>query len=213
MSNKHAEKLCAMMDGELGQSESRFLLKRLGHEEQLIARWKRYHYGRAVLRGENLGGQVCLCERISVAIAQEPTPVPEHNRSSALLPAWLRPVAGFAVAASVAVAALTLMQNEQIPPMSDQTLTGAVASVGGTEQLPPVSLRAQPASTGSASANSLLQTYVMRHNAVASPRRGRDLVPYIYLVTTPVNDTAADNTPIAEPNQDPDGQAADGVNE
>ena len=213
MSNKHAEKLCAMMDGELGQSETRFLLRRLGHEQHLIARWKRYHYSRAVLRGDNLGIQVCLCDRISVAIAKEPVPTPGHSSASTLLPAWLRPVAGFSLAASVALAAFTLVQDEQITPVSDQTMNNANASASESGKLPSMPLRAIPASAGSAPYNSRLQAYVMRHNAVASSRRGRDLVPYIYLVTTPVSDTAQETEADTEPNKNLEMQPAKGVSE
>jgi sigma-E factor negative regulatory protein RseA len=211
MSNKHAEELCAMMDGELGRSEARFLLRRLGHEQHLIARWKRYHYSRAVLRGDNLGHQVCLCDRISVAIAQEPAPTLGHSKASGILPAWLRPVAGFSLAASVAIAAFTLVQDDQITPVADQTMSNA--SVSESAQLPSMPLRAQPASAGSASYNPRLQAYVMRHNAVASARRGRDLVPYIYLVTTPVSDFDQETEAETEPDKNPEMQPANGVNE
>ena len=210
MSNKHTEELCALMDGELGQSEARFLLKRLGHEQHLIARWKRYHYSRAVLRGDNLGHHVCLCDRVSIAIAQEPEPTLQQPIASAIMPAWLRPVAGFAVAASVAIAAFTLMQNEQITPVSEQAMTSA--SADGSGQLPSMGLRAQTASAGSLPYDARLRSYVLRHNAIASPRRGRDLVPYIYLIDTPVSNASQDHEVEAESIENPEVQPTNGVN-
>jgi negative regulator of sigma E activity len=211
MPNKHAEELCAMMDGELGQSEARFLLKRLGHEQQLIACWKRYHFSRAVLRGEIAVQPKCLCDRVSAAIEQEPTPAIEPVSASSLLPAWLQPVAGFAVAATVAIAAFTLLQTEQLEPATDQAADSA--RVAATEQVPPLAFRAQTASSTGGPGNPRLQAYVMRHNAVASPRRGRDLVPYVYLVTTPVGEAEKDEDPGAEASKNQQQQPVAGANE
>jgi sigma-E factor negative regulatory protein RseA len=187
MENKHAEELCALMDGELGRSESLFLLKRMGHEKQLVTRWQRYHFSRSVLRGEELTGQICLRAKISDAIADEPTPIKQVSGPANLMPAWLRPVAGMAVAASVAVAAFSLLQTDQATTVNESTTASSTPVVA--EQLPSTGLRAQTASGGSQSRNPRLQAYVMRHNAVATPRHGRDLVPYVYLVSTPIQET------------------------
>jgi len=207
MPNKHAEELCAMMDGELGQSEARFLLRRLGHEQQLIARWKRYHFSRAVLRGEISVSQVCLCDRIAEVIAKEPTPTLEQANVSAFMPAWLRPVAGFAVAASVAIAAFTLMQTEPLAPVADQIASRTSVTV--PELSRPIGLRAQLASAS----NSRLQAYVMRHNAVTLPRRGRDLVPYMYLVAPPVSKVEQELDPQSESINSAQPTPVGGVNE
>jgi len=184
MANKHAESLCAMMDGEIGQSEARFLLKAMADQPQLVARWKRYHYSRAVLKGEDCVASSCLYDQVAVAIAREPAP--SQQRSSAFLPAWLRPVAGLAVAASVAVAAYTLLQTPVSNPVDGATSNPV--TVVDNNPFPRMDLRAQPASAIDDPYNSRLQAYVLRHNAVAVPRRGRDLVPYVYLVTAPVRD-------------------------
>ena len=204
MSNKQVEELCALMDGELQRSEARFVLKSLGHDRQLVSRWKRYHFSRAVLRGDDLGNWVCLSDRISVAIAREPTPTRDHARASGIMPAWLRPVAGFAVAASVAIAAFTLVQNERVNPVVDHTVTDV--SLTGSALVPTMAVRAQPVSMY----NRRLQDLVMRHKLVASPRRGRDLAPFVYMVTTPIRDPALDSIAKAESMKNSNTQAANG---
>jgi sigma-E factor negative regulatory protein RseA len=188
MSEKRTEDLCAFMDGELSSEEARFLIRRMGNDPHLLSRWKRFHLSREVIRGTRPLHLDGLAERISSAVGQET--IEEHTdapgQSSRGGPGWLRPIAGMAVAASVALVAFSAFQTP--PQMAEPSasipagLADLEPSDGGMPTSP--SLRANLASSGSeAWGNPRLQAYMLRHNEVAAPRRSRGLVPYVYMVS------------------------------
>jgi negative regulator of sigma E activity len=101
------EQLSALIDGELERDSARFLLRRIGHDEELGARWERWHrYGEA-LRGAAQPLREDFAARIMAAIendeVQAAVEQPREHRV-------LRWGGGFAVAASVAFAALLLVR-------------------------------------------------------------------------------------------------------
>ncbi len=104
MSEQTQERLSALMDGELDHDELRFLLRRLDNEPASIVRWSRYCVTRQVLRR----GPVMPVRRDFVAatmarIDAEALPVTVRSARP-----WLRWASGGAIAASVAVVALSI---------------------------------------------------------------------------------------------------------
>lgn len=98
------EQLSAGMDGELGDEELRFLLRRLDHDASLQVRWSRFHVAAASLRGElSTMPSANFADRVMRAIEAESAMVaaPRGRRAN-----WLKVSAGGAIAASVAVVAL-----------------------------------------------------------------------------------------------------------
>ncbi|HLS05521.1 MAG TPA: sigma-E factor negative regulatory protein [Wenzhouxiangella sp.] len=93
------ENLSSLMDGELDRRGRRFLLRRLAGDAALKADWNRMHTVRACIQGDTLA-DAGFASRVAAAIEAEPAP--RQNISSRLL----RPAAGAAIAASVAVVAL-----------------------------------------------------------------------------------------------------------
>ena len=91
------------MDGELSRDSARFLARRLAGEAELRNDWMRWHYVRDCLRGHATRRlDDGLAARIAASIADDAAPaVPLGARV-------LRWTGGFAVAASVALAALVL---------------------------------------------------------------------------------------------------------
>jgi sigma-E factor negative regulatory protein RseA len=129
MSEQIREQVSAFLDGELPNSETELLLKRLTRDAEL-----RESFGRYALIGESLrgGGSVRLSQnfhtRVNRAIDGEPLPAANNRSSGAELQRWWRPAAGAAVAAGVmAVAVLSFQQRADVPSV--------VAS------LPPVTVR------------------------------------------------------------------------
>ncbi len=105
------EHLSAAMDGELDQSSRRFVLKRLTEQSEAAQTWGRYHLIRTVIKGESFVSQD-LSARVADQLADtDPLVV------SARIPSWLKPVAGGAIAASVAALALFGMsQSMKLDP-------------------------------------------------------------------------------------------------
>jgi sigma-E factor negative regulatory protein RseA len=116
MSEQIREQVSTFLDGELPNSETELLLKRLTRDPEL-----RESFGRFALIGECLrGGTHARLSRgfpgrVSRAIDGEPLVAgPETVRSRSTV--WWRPFAGAAVAAGVAAIAVVALQQRAIAP-------------------------------------------------------------------------------------------------
>jgi sigma-E factor negative regulatory protein RseA len=116
MSEQIREQVSAFLDGELANSETELLLKRLTRDPEL-----RESFGRYALIGESLRGGTHtrlsrgFPERVNRAIDGEPLvadPATVRGRSAF----WWRPFAGAAVAAGVAAIAVVALQQRAIAP-------------------------------------------------------------------------------------------------
>jgi negative regulator of sigma E activity len=116
MSEQIREQVSAFLDGELPNSETELLLKRLARDGEL-----RESFGRYALIGEALrGGSPALMAkgfagRVNIAIDGEPA-VAHGGIAAAQQRRWWRPLAGAAVAASVAVVAVVGLQQRAVAP-------------------------------------------------------------------------------------------------
>lgn len=105
------ELLSALMDGELSAAEQARVLARLQADPSLQRRWARYHAVRASLTTGAGRMSFDFAERVGRA---RETVVPAPGRERVEPRFWLRPVAGLAIAASVALVAfggLTLLRE------------------------------------------------------------------------------------------------------
>lgn len=116
MSEQIREQVSAFLDGELPNSETELLLKRLTRDAEL-----RESFGRYALIGEAVrGGSLSLMTkgfagRVNLAIDGEALPV--NGQPAALrTPRWWRPFAGAAVAAGVAAVAVVALQQRADSP-------------------------------------------------------------------------------------------------
>lgn len=129
MSEQIREQVSAFLDGELPDSETELLLKRLTRDGEL-----RESFGRYALIGEAIRGasQAYLTTgfagRVNLAIDGEPTPAGSHPvpmRSAH----WWRPFAGVAVAAGVAaVAVVAFHQRADAPGVRPSAVTAQIAT-------------------------------------------------------------------------------------
>lgn len=140
------EQLSALMDGALDRDATRFLLKRCESDAELGECWQRWHVAGEILRGGKVVPvKIDLVRAVSLALEQEAKPAQGAGRTV------LRWGGGFAVAASVALAALIVVRPAASPeaplvanlPSPAATLsTGTVATVASAT-VAPSSLREQ----------------------------------------------------------------------
>jgi sigma-E factor negative regulatory protein RseA len=184
MNDQIPEQLSALMDGELEKDSSRFLFKRMEHDEELAATWQRYHLVREVLRDSR--GRFAspgFADSLAERIAAEPAPA-----QSPQVRGWLRTVAGFAIAASVAIVAVAVSR-----PDVGGTLNPSAPPAGGqlaeTISVPTLQreISAQPASAAARVPRLNLQDprvqrYLETHGQSAG---GQAVLPYLVLVERP----------------------------
>lgn len=125
MTDHNKAQLSALMDGELDAMEAEKLLQ----DRTLKSTWHRYHIISDVLQNRAPTPDLELSLRISELIKNEPAILAPTRKA---MPVYLRPVAGIAVAASVAT--LAIMGIQQYRSSQLQTSGPAVASV--TEPAP-----------------------------------------------------------------------------
>jgi negative regulator of sigma E activity len=116
MSEQIREQVSAFFDGELPDTETELLLKRLTRDGEL-----RESFGRYALIGEALRGSGSqtltrgFASRVNLAIDGEPAQVAAHAQP-AHASRWWRPLAGVTVAAGVAAVAIVALQQRAISP-------------------------------------------------------------------------------------------------
>lgn len=174
MSKETREHLSSLMDGELSPEAGRFLTRRLGTDSELNATWQRYHLVRDCLRRP---GQSMTYTRLSVDLdaidGAEQTPASGTGRRPGA-PTWLRPLAGSAIAASVAVAAVLVALN------LEPTTKGPVAEPFTSPNSAGPTPLSQPASFNPAQMN----RYLQRHNQVAGAVGQKGFVSLVPIVAT-----------------------------
>ena len=107
------ERLSALMDGEIRDREIDRALRDLRADDDLSARWARYHLASDSLRND-LASHVDpgLADRIGTAIATEPVYVAAHHWRRKTRPPWLRQAGGLALAASLT--AVTILGSQAL---------------------------------------------------------------------------------------------------
>jgi hypothetical protein len=158
--------ISAFVDGELPQNESELLLRRLSQDAALRAQVAQYlKIGRLIRREREIPRMDELRKRLAMALGEQPdeAPVlPEPSRSG-----WLKPAAGFAIAASVAVVALVGLRQADVPAgldSSGRTVAASQPSIGQTagytEPLPEDALGNRP--------GDILTQYYLSHGATSA---------------------------------------------
>lgn len=200
------ESLSALLDGECSDAEIDRLLEEMDRAPQLAQQWGRFwlRHESAVEGTRVLKGQACICADVMAAIAAEPAPSKVGKVVD--LAAWrlpsvktyLRPVAGFAAAASMGAAAVLFIGGSEEPRFSsgrtvllpDSSLSKAAdrawrpaptPTVGGpasSAMLQPVQVAADDLGDWSASNAEYaaqLREYLVDHSSAAAQGLGSTL--------------------------------------
>jgi sigma-E factor negative regulatory protein RseA len=161
------EKLCLLLDGELGQDESLALLSRIETDPALQAQWRRYRLiGEAMRSKDALLPDSRFVDRIGTALADEPTvlvPMPAKRR-------YREKAVTAALAASLAtVAVLAGKSLSDYSPMRGPELL-AKADLGG--------------SNGQSSIDPEFRDYLVTHYETAYLSGTQGMLPSVRLVSS-----------------------------
>ena len=176
MKEKLHEQISALVDDELAEPEQVLLSKRLTEDALLRNRLSRYqlisdslqnHLPRKINPDFNIGVQLALQDE------------PELQARSVRLTRFFKPLAGLAVAASVAVVAVLSLQSvrQEIPSATSTLATAAV-------DVTPLLANTSPNMSGDALN---LDIYLVNHNEFAVNRGMQGMLPYVHLVGHDMN--------------------------
>ncbi|HLW74045.1 MAG TPA: sigma-E factor negative regulatory protein [Gammaproteobacteria bacterium] len=131
MTQKLREQISALADQALPEGEHELLLRRFAVEKSLRLHWERYHLiGEAMRKGLPPVDTRGFADRVMTAISQESQP---EQKSAGLGDRFMRGLAGVAVAATVAVVAITGLRYDT-----------RRAGVGPSEIVPTGMARSEP---------------------------------------------------------------------
>jgi sigma-E factor negative regulatory protein RseA len=177
MSDSVKEQLSACLDGELADHELDLLLKRVGRDAEL-----RESIGRYALIGEALRGRVQapsaqFASTLMARIGSEPVPGAAESsvRIQKNLNRYLRPLSGVAIAASVAIAVLSIQRMSSQSPATQELAPAAVVAEAPNTPQPSyvVPVTSQDVSFVPATR---LTNYVVAHSEYTSPLSRRTLL-------------------------------------
>lgn len=193
MSKETREHISSLMDGEISREASRFLVRRLGSDDELCATWARYHVVRDCLRHQDGGfAQEDLCSRVNQVLEKEDV---QHGPRRSVA-RWLKPVAGMAIAASVALVAVMAVDPGQAP--SVQSATGIAENSTMESFTSPQGMSSANVSSQAVSSQKM-NPYLLRHYQVTGSSSGRGFVAFVpVLVTSKVSGTGEPDEPAVE---------------
>ena len=133
MSEQIREQVSAFLDGELPNSETELLLKRLTRDLELRESFGRYALIGEAIRGPGRGVLTRgFSGRVNLAIDGEPAAA-NGPHAPDRAPRWWRPLAGVAVAAGVAVVAVGALQHRADPTTARVMATGTAMSTAALQ--------------------------------------------------------------------------------
>lgn len=181
MNEQKHEQLSALIDDELTH-EAALVIDNLLEDKQAREIWTRYHLIGDSLRGHLPERYENTADRISAAIASEPTVLaPPKKITDGKSSALLKPVMGFAIAASVAAVAIFNVQQANQVPTAGQS--GIVQSSIATNT--PSIATPQPASQQNnqiQSPDPRLSRYLVNYNEYRVNTGVRGMPPHVRMV-------------------------------
>lgn len=187
MNKSNKEQLSAFIDGEHGTDN---VLDKLICDEEMKQTWSRYHLIGDCLR-DNMPEQISnqISQNVSQALQNEPTVLAPKKKSLDL-----KPLAGFAIAASVAMAAVFTIQtdNDVVSPLNNAPTVANITPVqitpAQTETVNFSQPQALPAAvthsdTPNSVANERLNNYLLNHNEYRSNAGMNGIMPHVRMVT------------------------------
>jgi hypothetical protein len=132
------EQLSALMDSALPADQTRFLLRRLQHDDALAGCWERWRIAGETLRGMAPAQRLPadFASRVTAALSEAP-PLAAQAARPLGTPAWIRWGVGGAMAASLAMVALLARQSLQALPAASVPASVAAIQVANPVPTPP----------------------------------------------------------------------------
>ncbi|MBL1140902.1 MAG: sigma-E factor negative regulatory protein [Proteobacteria bacterium] len=182
MNESNKEQLSAFIDGE---HDNGHLLDKLIHDDNMKETWSRYHLIGDCLR-DNLPDHISsqISTNVSNALRNEPTILAPTNKRFNI-----KALAGFAIAASVAmVVVLSIQNNNDVDSTSVGMSAIATTTPAQTETFSFSNQQFLPAGvtqsdTPESIANQRLNNYLMNHSEYRSNVGVNGILPYVRLVT------------------------------
>lgn len=190
MTEQIREKVSTLMDGELeyGACPDRL------NEQHLVQTWRRYHIISDIMHQRlPVNTDSLLANNISEAIKNEPTILAPVPRTA---PTYMKPLAGLAVAASVAAMAIIGVQqyrgdglnNGQQQPIQLELARSEpqapTLQYGVPVQVRPVSAESSPGQTAQMQYDPRISRYILNHNEYQSNMGVQGMTPHVRLVVT-----------------------------
>ena len=195
MTERMRESISALLDDEANELELERVLSQIADDEELRQSWVRYNAVRASIGGQHVAQvNVDISHRVRSAIAAEQGDVVGPGATRSLKERLMRPVASFAVAASVA--ATVVIGGQQLAQIGgssygdDQALAAAASPVGlvnsfgassvqasyGTQAIPVL----QPATRTAYQelARQRMNRYIQEHAEHAALNSPQGLIPF-----------------------------------
>lgn len=186
MKQETLEKISALVDDEVSTKEVSQVLGHLEGSEGLQRVWGRYQLIGDAVRGERVDRRLLdVADRVRERLRDEPTvlaPRPEKAAGGASV--WVKPLAGTAVAASVAVAVVLLAPeaiNREAPPAARvaEASAGDRSLVEARSYVPQSGIRWD---LGKPDVESKLNSYLVNHNKYAPSANMHGMLPYASFV-------------------------------
>jgi len=175
MSDSVKEQLSACLDGELADQEMDLLLKRVSRDAELQQSMGRYALIGEAMRGHVRAPGKDFANRLMASIESEPAIQPvRQRRAIGSFNKFVRPLSGIAIAASVAVAVLSIQRIAQPPAAQNVAPAATVAAVASS----PEPSYVVPVTTQDVSfvPATRLTNYVVAHSEYTSPLSRRTLL-------------------------------------
>ena len=173
MTHSLQEQLSALVDEELPAAEHALLLQRLGRDVGL-----RHCLGRYQLMRDVLNNRVAMpldgafVDRVMAAVEAEPA-----HQVRAVAWRWSRPLAGVAVAASVALVAVLALQQQN--PGSGTPAPQVAVGVPATA---PTVVAGEVWERQASPVGGRLNSYLVQHNEYAASSGVQGVLPYVRIV-------------------------------
>ncbi|MGB5259466.1 MAG: sigma-E factor negative regulatory protein [Gammaproteobacteria bacterium] len=167
------EQISALVDDELDVAEQGLLLRQLARDESLLRQFARYQLVSDALQ-DNLPERIDPDFHVRIQTALQGEAAPHAAPAGTHLGRLAKPLAGLAVAASVAVVAVLSLQ-------SVRDTTSQSAPVVASAPAPADYIRAEGQSPTAISATPTrdLDAYLVNHNEFAANQGMRGMLPYV----------------------------------
>ncbi len=178
------EKLSALIDGELDETESSKLIQAIQDDPKLMAIWERYHLARAVLQGEiSQAPANDFASKVAEKVADTPTVLaPIRIKHGRQLNRATRIVGNLAIAASIAAIAIIGLRSFITSSENETGLNAendhqpAVVRVVGTRW-----------DTNKVSTEHELNMYLVGHTEYTPAASMQGLISYVHVVAYDTN--------------------------